>query len=184
MFEMKLLEHFHHCYKNKKCGATHTILATHAKSAINKQTQKSKQTNKKTSKHPNNQTNKQTFTKKLQENVYKKQWMSVPWAKKQQLNDSTYFVSTSSSESSPNWRVLVLRHDDYRKPFQTWSDSFPHMGQSPSPTISDNLVQVSVGWFKICGIHLKLSSSSSVLSSFSYWNSSIASGLWFNIEQW
>ena len=103
---------------------------------------------------------------------------------KSNFNDSTYFVSTSSSESSPNWRVLVLRHDDYRKPFQTWSDSFPHMGQSPSPTISDNLVQVSVGWFKICGIHLKLSSSPSVLSSSSYWNSSIASGLWFNIEQW
>ena len=55
---------------------------------------------------------------------------------------------------------------------------FPHMGQSPSPTISDSLVQVSVGWFKICGIHLKLSSSPSVLSSSSYWNSSIVSGLW------
>ena len=155
----------------------------HSCHKCNKQTN-TKKTSKQANKQTNNHTTKKKFQKKLQEKVYKKQWMSVPRAKKQQLNDSTYFVSTSSSESSPNWRVLVLRHDDYRKPLQTWSDSFPHMGQSPSPTISDSLVQVSVGWFKICGIHLKLSSSSSVLSSSSYWNSSIASGLWFNIEQW
>ena len=68
--------------------------------------------------------------------------VSAPRAKMQQLNDSTYFVSTSSSEYGPNCRRLVLRHNSYRNNKRIYPSILVSIKVSPPlVNVSNSLAQ-------------------------------------------